>query len=215
MTTSLKDGQILKLSSVKSGNLVYNGKPVTLEKDNKDENSQIYKGKVEFTDEEKETSSGKKDVLITYELNDPVGTIRINNALPEDDKDDDFAGLTDAEKFTKMNSIQYQTGVEEVTQIADGSQESPIGVAALASRKEKEESASQKINKKSKALSETQQTQQKEQEQQQEKGGKEKPTSTSTTTVTPPATINTNKPVEVTNTKSSTSTSNESKKSNY
>lgn len=144
MTTELKDGHVLSLSSVKSGGLQYKGKPVTLELDN--EKTQSYKGTATFTDEEKKL--GNQDAVIIFNLDNPIGTIKIHNALKDGKEDDEFEGLTDAEKYTKQNSIQYQTGMPEVTQIADGSQATHIGVEALASRKKDEESKSNKINKK-------------------------------------------------------------------
>jgi hypothetical protein len=131
MAQELSDGQTVSLDVIRSGGLTYRGKP--LEFAESDDNPNSYTAIVEFTDEEKDL--GAQDLLVVYRLNNPVGTIDVSTLLPEGDE---FEGLTDAEKYTKLNSLEYQTGKPEVTQLADGSQQSPIGIAALKSKAAKD-----------------------------------------------------------------------------
>jgi hypothetical protein len=130
----LADGLIIDHSNVNSNNLTYRGKPVKFQKD---KNSNIYRADVKFNEEEKK--QGKQDVVLTYSPNAPTGTVAVVQALPENE---DFKDLTDAEKFTKMNSLSYQTGTPEPTQIADGSQVTHIGVQANSNREEQPSDAS-------------------------------------------------------------------------
>lgn len=131
MTQELSDGQTVSLDVIRSGGLTYRGK--SLEFVESDDNPNSFTATVEFTDEEKDL--GAQDLLVVYRLSNPVGTIEVSTLLPEGDE---FEGLTDAEKFTKLNSLEYQTGKPEVTQLADGSQQSPIGIAALRSKAAKD-----------------------------------------------------------------------------
>ena len=130
----LSDGLIIDHSNVNSNNLTYRGKPVKFQKD---EQSGTYKAEVKFSEEEQE--QGYHDVVLTYQLNNPTGTVEVKQLLPDNE---DFKDLTDAEKFTKMNSLSYQTGRPEPTQIADGSQVTHIGVAAKNSKAAKDDNPS-------------------------------------------------------------------------
>jgi len=131
MTTPINNGQTLSLDTIRSGGLTVNGKPI--EFNESEDNPNVYTGVVEFTDEEKE--SGAKDLLVTFHLNEPVGTVAIYDLLPDSPE---FEGLTEAEKFTKLNSYEYQSGKPEPTQIADGSQSNKIGIAAAKSKAAKD-----------------------------------------------------------------------------
>jgi len=131
MVNELNNGQTVSLDTIRSGGLTVKGKPLNLEQDENDPN--LYTAKIEYTDEEKE-ETGAKDLFVTYSLNEPVGTVVIVDALPESDA---FKDLTDAEKFTKMNSLEFQTGKPEPTQLADGSLRGKIGIEASQNKEAK------------------------------------------------------------------------------
>lgn len=131
MPQEISDGQTVSLDVIRSGGLTIKGKPVEFQES--EDNPNVYSGTVEFTDEEKEL--GAQDLLAVYKLIDPLGTVTTSILLPDTDE---FKDLTDAEKFTKLNSLEYQTGKPESTQLADGSQTSPIGIAALKSKAAKD-----------------------------------------------------------------------------
>jgi hypothetical protein len=133
MPIEIKDGQQLDIGSVKSGgDFTYKGKSLKFEQPDKENNPNLYKAKVEFSDEEKKL--GNKDQVITVLGPRTVeGTISVTDALLDDEN------LTDAEKFTLMNSLAYQTGTPENTQIADGRLRTHIGVQAVANKKSEQE----------------------------------------------------------------------------
>lgn len=167
----LADGLIIDHSNVNSNNLTYRGKPVKFQKD---ENSNIYRADVKFNEEEK--AQGKQDAVLTYSPNFPTGTVAVVQALPDDE---DFKDLTDAEKFTKLNSLSYQTGTPEATQIADGSQATHIGIQANANKE-----ADHPANTTNWHMSKTRENARKAQLKQQQKQEKESATTTTSTTST-------------------------------
>lgn len=103
--TELFEGLILTVDQAKNGSFTFKGKEVKLEQDKN--NPLVFSGKTKLTKEEEK--AGNLNVGFTYNAGIATGTVNTYIVIPETD---DFKDLNDAEKITKLNSIEYQFGAE-------------------------------------------------------------------------------------------------------
>jgi hypothetical protein len=122
---NLSNGQTLALSTILSGRLSVEGRPVEFQQSEKDPLEYV----VVASPQEGDTNTD--EYLVTFSIKSSDGVINIYPRVSQDDPD--FQGLTEAEQFTKKHSLEYQTKEPERTQFADGSMQSPIGIAAARS----------------------------------------------------------------------------------
>jgi len=127
---NLSNGQTLALSTILSGGLSVKGRPVEFQQSEKDPLEYIAVASPQDGDENTD------EYLVTFSIKSSDGVVNIYPRVSQDDED--FQGLTEAEQFTKKNSLEYQTKEPERTQLADGSMQSPIGIAAARSQAAKD-----------------------------------------------------------------------------
>ena len=106
--TELRDGLILTQSKVAAGNFTHNGKPIELKQD--ENNPLLYSAQEKLSEEEKK--AGNQEFAFYLNFGEAEGTLRKVLSPSALDQHPDFKDLNDAEKVTKLNSIQYQYGAE-------------------------------------------------------------------------------------------------------
>lgn len=163
MTTEISEGMVIHPDTVKQNNLSYKGKKLNFEC--VDKVNQTYQAKYELSDEEK-----KHNVEKLFSVSFPPIASHITSSLLPPNTDE-FKDLTDAEKHTKLNSLEYTTGQKEKTQVGDGSMETPIGIEANKNR-DKNKSAFEKSREASLDKKEKEREESAKEEQQQEKSNK-------------------------------------------
>ena len=101
----LREGLILTVDQVKNGSFTFKGKEVKLEQDKN--NPLVFTGQTKLTEDQ--VKAGNLNVGFTYNAGIATGTVNSYTVIPDTD---DFKDLNDAEKVTKLNSIEYQFGTE-------------------------------------------------------------------------------------------------------
>jgi hypothetical protein len=109
MAKELKEGLILTLDQVKTDSFTYKGKEIKLEQD--ENNPLVFRGQTKLS--KKEEEAGNLNTAFVYNAGLASGTVNSYTVIPETD---DFKDLTDSEKVTKLNSIEYQFGKEPTDQ---------------------------------------------------------------------------------------------------
>lgn len=108
--TEIKDGSVLPLYRLLNDPLTFKGKPIKFEKISED--SSVYRASTNLSEEERKHN---RDYEFIFSLQEAVGTIRSNLVPLQDKHNEDFKGLTDAERVTKQNSLSYQLKRPEPT----------------------------------------------------------------------------------------------------
>lgn len=109
MAKELKEGLILTLDQVKTDSFTYKGKEIKLEQD--ENNPLVFRGQTKLSKEEEK--AGNLNTAFVYNAGLASGVINASIVIPDTD---DFRDLNDAEKVTKLNSIEYQFGTEPTDQ---------------------------------------------------------------------------------------------------
>jgi hypothetical protein len=109
----IRDGQIFTLDEIKSNQFTYRGKEVKFEQN--ENNPNVYEGKIELSDEEKQ--AGNPERSFSFNIGTAQGIVSLYTAPPDTE---DFQDLTDSEKVTKLNSIEYQHNTTEPTDTGEG-----------------------------------------------------------------------------------------------
>ena len=138
----IQTGQSFDIQSIRaSQGLKFKGKPIQFELIDEDE--LVFQGRTELTDEEIKAGNVYVDVL-TVQFPISQGTVVLTKEAPKQ-LDKDFKELSDAEKLTKLHSLQYTLGRDEPRQIASGNLSTTIGRAAAkeTEKKQKGEDKSQ------------------------------------------------------------------------
>jgi 6-phosphofructokinase len=159
--TEIQEGHVISIQTVKNGGLTFQGKPLEFECVNEEE--RVYQARAELTEEEIAAGNNVEHVFtIQYPIGE--GVITRTSALPKAlEKKKENKELTDAEKHTKINSLEYSLGrTAEPTQLADGSRATTTGQKANESNKENK--TSQPLQSTKEEVSGKEQGQQKQQE---------------------------------------------------
>jgi hypothetical protein len=109
MAKELREGLILTLDQVKTDSFTYRGKEVKLEQD--ENNPLVFRGQTKLS--KKEEEAGNLNVAFVYNAGLATGSVNSYNVIPDTD---DFKDLNDAEKVTRLHSIEYQFGKEPTDQ---------------------------------------------------------------------------------------------------
>jgi len=138
----IRQGQSFDIQAIQaSQDLTFKGKPVTFEV--VDEDERVYQARTELTDEDIKAGNLYVDVL-TVQFPVGQGVVVVSQEAPKQ-LEKDFKNLSDAEKLTKLNSLQYTLNRKEPRQIASGNLSTTIGQQAAKSveKKQKGEDKSQ------------------------------------------------------------------------
>src|SRR6476469_10705752 len=138
----IRQGQSFDIQAIQaSQDLTFKGKPVTFEV--VDEDERVYQARTELTDEDIKAGNLYVDVL-TVQFPVGQGVVVVSQEAPKQ-LEKDFKNLSDAEKLTKLNSLQYTLNIKEPREIANGNLTTTIGQQAAKSveKKQKGEDKSQ------------------------------------------------------------------------
>jgi len=103
--TELREGLILTVDQAKNGSFTFKGKEVKLEQDKN--NPLVFTGQTKLTKDE--VKAGNLNTAFTYNAGIATGVVNSYLVIPDTEE---FKNLNDAEKITKLNSIEYQFGTE-------------------------------------------------------------------------------------------------------
>lgn len=109
----LKAGAILTLDQISTLNFTYKGKDIKFERS--ESNPNVFTARTYLTQEEKE--AGNLDTAFTFNAGVAVGEVSAYQLAPETPE---FQKLTDAEKFTKLNSVAFTHNTSEPVDTGDG-----------------------------------------------------------------------------------------------
>jgi len=108
----LRDGQVLTLDQIQNDKFTYNGKELKFEKTESNQN--VYEAKLEPSEQEKQAGSLARAFSIN--IGAAQGVVTSYVLAPEAEG---FEDLTDSEKITKLNSLEYQHQTNEPTDVGD------------------------------------------------------------------------------------------------